>query len=131
MGEMKTYQVTVKGKTCAYPEGTLYEQIAAEQAKAYKAPIILARAGGKLCELTNRLHQDVTLDFVTMTETAGIQSYHRSVKLLALYAFYKVAGHENVEKITVEFSVSRGLYLEPEGNFELGGALLEKVEKKI
>jgi uridine kinase len=131
MGEMKTYQVTVKGKTCAYPEGTLYEQIAAEQAKAYKAPIILARAGGKLCELTNRLHQDVTLDFVTMTETAGIQSYHRSVKLLALYAFYKVAGHENVEKITVEFSVSRGLYLEPEGNFELGGALLEKVEKKM
>ena len=131
MGETKTYQVTVKGKTCAYPEGTLYEQIAAEQAKEYKAPIILVRAGGKLCELTNRLNRDVTLDFVTMAETAGIQSYHRSVKLLALYAFYKVAGHENVEKITVEFSVSRGLYLEPEGNFVLDEALLEKVEKKM
>ena len=131
MGETRTYQVAVKGKTCAYPEGTLYEQIAKEHEKDYKAPIVLVRADGKLCELTNRLCRDMTLDFVTMAETAGIQSYHRSVKLLALYAFYKVVGHENVEKITVEFSVSRGLYLEPVGKFALDEPLLEKVEKKM
>ncbi|MCI8400760.1 MAG: nucleoside kinase [Lachnospiraceae bacterium] len=125
------YQVTVRGETKAYPEGTSYEEIALEHQKEETAPIVLAIAGGKLCELFTRVHEDTMLSFVTMAQTPGIQSYHRSAVMLALKAVYKVAGRENVQRISVEFSVSKGLYLEPRGNFALDEAFVSQVEEKM
>lgn len=131
MGETKKYQVTIQGETRQYPEGTAYEQIAAEYQNEYPAPIVLVHANGKLRELFHVLEQDVTLEFVTMADTPGIQTYHRSTVLLALKAFYDVAGHDRVKRMVVEFSVSKGLYIEPTGDFTLEQELLSRVESRM
>lgn len=128
MGENKTYRITVQGETKEYAAGTPYEQIAEEFQAGYKAPIVLATVNGKLSELFKCVDKDAEISFVTMADTPGIQSYHRSAVLLALRAFYKVLGHERLEKVTVEFSVSKGLYIEPKGDFTLDTALLTAIE---
>ena len=128
MGENRTYRVTVQGKTREYEAGTSFERIAEDFQALYGAPIVLATVNGKLNELFKAIQEDSEIEFVTMADTPGIQSYHRSVVLLALRAFYKVLGHERLEKIFVEFSVSKGLYIEPKGDFTLDQALLSQIE---
>ena len=46
-------------------------------------------------------------------------------------AFYDVAGSENIEKLTLEFSVSKGYYCTVRGNVEITEELLERVEEKM
>ena len=114
-----------------YPEGTTYEEIAREYQKEYSAPIVLAQIEGKLTELFKPLNRDGVLKFVTMAEASGIQSYHRSAVLLALKSFYDVVGHDKVQHMRVKFSVSKGLYIEPKGDFVLDEGLLQSVEVRM
>ncbi len=129
--EKKSYCVTVNHVTKEYPEGTTYEQIAGEHQGEYGAPVVLAKMNGKLTELFKPVHEDGGLDFVTMAETPGIQSYHRSAILLTLKSFYDVAGHDKVDRMQVEFSVSKGLYIEPKGDFVLDEDLIQRVEARM
>ncbi len=129
--EKKMYRVSVKNVTREYPEGTTYEQIASEFEGEYGAPIVLAMTNGRLTELFKMIHEDGELDFVTMADTPGIQSYHRSTVLLALKSFYDVAGHDKVDRMQVEFSVSKGLYMEPKGDFVLDEDLIQRVGARM
>lgn len=131
MEEKVYYRVKYGEESREYPEGTPYEQIAADFQKEYDVPIVLVTVNGKLCELFKCLDRDASIQFVTMADTPGFQSYQRSAVLLALKAFYDVAGHDKVEKLTVEFSVSKGLYMEPMGDFVLDEAFLERVEARM
>ena len=77
MTEKNMYQITIQGQTKAYAAGTTYESIAAEYQKETETPIVLAKVNGKLTELFKTVHQDAAVEFVTMDQTPGIQSYHR------------------------------------------------------
>ena len=127
----KKYRVTVNGVDKEYQDGITYEQIAREYQGSYEAPIVLANMNGKLTELFKPVHEDGTLDFVTMAETPGIQSYHRSAVFLTLKSFYDVVGHDKVERVQVKFSVSKGLYMEPKGEFALDEELIHRVEIRM
>lgn len=127
----KKYCVTVNGVDKEYQDGITYEQIAREYQGSYEAPIVLANMNGKLTELFKSVHEDGTLDFVTMAETPGIQSYHRSAVFLTLKSFYDVVGHDKVERVQVKFSVSKGLYMEPKGAFALDEELIHRVEVRM
>ena len=124
MTEKIMYQITIQGQTKEYAPGTTYESIAADYQKEAETPIVLVKVNGKLTELFKTVHQDGVVEFVTMDQTPGIQSYHRSAVLLALKAFYDVAGHDRVKRIQVMFSVSKGLYIQPEGDFVLDEVFL-------
>ncbi len=131
MSERKMYRVVVNGTAKEYPAGTAYRIIAAAHQAEFDAPIVLVTVNGKLCELFKTIDRDAAVGFVTMREAAGIQTYQRSAVLLALKAFYDVAGHDRVQKIAVEFSVSKGLYMEPSGDFILDQTLLGQVEARM
>ncbi len=131
MSEPKKYRITVDGEAAEYPQGTSYETIAARYQPQFDAPIVLATVHGKLCELFKTVDRDAILTFVTMRDAAGFQTYQRSAVLLALKAFYDTAGYDKVKKITVEFSVSKGLYMEPAGDFTLGEDFLGQVEERM
>ncbi len=131
MSEPKKYRITVDGEAAEYPQGTSYETIAARHQPRFDAPIVLATVNGKLCELFKTVDRDAILTFVTMRDAAGFQTYQRSAVLLALKAFYDTAGYDKVKKITVEFSVSKGLYMEPMGDFTLDEDFLGQVEERM
>ncbi len=131
MEEKRMMQVTVDGKAYTYPQGTPYCAIAADFQDRYPHDILLVNRGGKLCELHKTLDRDCSLKMVTAQDKPGIQTYERGAVFLMLKAFYDVAGQENVERISVEYSLSSALFILARGNFTLDQALLDRVEARM
>lgn len=131
MENTRMMKVNVDGVEYIYPKGTLYQAIAADFQEGYAHDILLVNRNGKLCELHKALDRDCTLKMITAKEKPGMQTYERSVVFLMLKAFYDVVGRENVERISVEYSISHALFIRAKGNFTLSQELLNQVEKRM
>ena len=131
MEQEKLLTVTVDGEERRYPSGTPYQKIADDFQGNYPHDILLVSRNGKLCELHKTLDRDCALKFITAVDKPGRQTYERSVVFLMLKAFHDVAGPENVERITVDYSISQALFVRARGNFCLDRALLERVEARM
>lgn len=128
---MGNISVNVCGEVREFPQGIQVLEIAEDYKKNYEYDIALAMMNGKLCELTRVLNDSCTLTFVTTADTCGNQAYRRSVTLLMLKAFYDVCGSQNIDKITVEFSLSKGYYCMLKGNAKVSSDLLLDVKKRM
>ena len=122
--------VTIGEEKREYPEGTTWLEVAREYQHLYEDDILLVQVNGKLQELHKHV-KDCRLRFVTAREKPGMSAYQRSATLLMLKAFYSVAGAENLEKIVVDFSVGKGVFVEPRGNVTVTPELLERVKEKM
>ena len=131
MEKEKLLNVIVDGVECTYPHGTPYKKIAADFQGKYPYEILLVNRDGKLLELHKTLDRDCTLKMITAEEKPGMQTYERSVAFLMLKAFHDVVGTENVERISVEYSISHALFIRAKGNFTLDAVLLECVEARM
>ena len=131
MEEKRMLTVIVDGVEYAYPYGTPYRAIAEDFQSRFPYDILLVNRDGKLCELHKVLDRDCSLKMVTAQDVPGIQTYERSALFLMLKAFYDVAGQENVDGISVGYSLSRALFLRAKGSFTLDQALLDRVEERM
>ena len=131
MEKEKLLNVIVDGVECTYPLGTPYKKIAVDFQGKHSYEILLVNRDGKLCELHKTLDRDCSLKMVTAEEKPGMQTYERSVAFLMLKAFHDVAGTENVERLSVEYSISHALFIRAKGDFTLDAALLERVEARM
>ena len=131
MEEKNLVTVTVEGKAYSYPIGTPYRTVAADFQDRCPCDILLVNRDGKLCELHKTLDRDCSLKMVTAQDKPGFQTYERSAVFLMLKAFYDVAGRENVERLSVEFSLSSALFCLAQGSFTLDQALLSRVEGRM
>ena len=131
MEEKRLLNVTVDGAQYVYPFGTPYRAIAADFQDRYSSDILLVNRSGKLCELTKALDRDCTLRMITAQEKPGFQAYERCAVFLMLKAFYDVAGRENVEDLSVGFSLSSALFIRARGGFRLDQTLLDRVEARM
>ena len=131
MENTRMMKVNVDGVEYIYPKGTLYQAIAADFQEGYAHDILLVNRNGKLCELHKALDRDCTLKMITVGEKPGMQTYERSVVFLMLKAFYDVVRKENVERVSVEYSISHALFIRAKGAFTLGQELLNQVEGRM
>ena len=129
--DKKMFKVVITGETRMYPEGTTYREIVDESGTHTEAPVILVMVNGKLRELQKRLKSDCTLEFVTMKDHIGFETYKRSVCLVLLRAIYDVAGRENVDKVMIHYSVGNGYYFTMEGKAALDQDFLDKVKLQM
>ena len=123
--------VKVNGIEKTYPEGTTYLEIARDFQDQYENDILLVRVNGKLRELEKTLAGDSEISFITAKENAGYKTYERSAIFLMLKAFYEVVGTEHIEKVFVDFSVGKGLFVDARGDFTLNQELLDRVKAKM
>lgn len=123
--------VTIHGAAKEYPKGTTYQEIAREFQPQYENDILLVSINGKLRELHKTVQFDCDLKFFTGNDQPGIQSYHRSAIFLMLKAFYDVVGAEKIEKVTVDFSLGKGYYIEPHGDMTLTQGLIDRVKIRM
>lgn len=123
--------VTINGVEKLYPIGTSYQEIAKEYQPQYENDILLVSINGKLSELHKTVQFDCNLRFFTGNDQPGIQTYHRSAIFVMMKAFYDVAGAENIEKVTVDFSLGKGYYLEAHGKIKLTEELLSRVKARM
>ena len=124
-------KITVKGKMKEFGFGTTYEQIAEEFKSEYSDQIMLASIGGKLCELHKVPENDCEIDFVTIRDNAGFNTYRRSATFILIRALYDVIGKDKLKKVKTEFTVSKGLFCNVSGDFELDEHLLISVKAKM
>ena len=114
-----------------YETGTLLLDIAQQYQPLFPHDIILVFVNGRLTELHKRISGDCTLQFVTTADKPGMQAYQRSATLIMLKAFYEVVGAEHIEKVSVDFSIGKGFFVEPKGDFVLTVELLDQVRAKM
>ena len=125
-------KVTIDGKEHEYAIGTTYREIVDEyQEEVAEAPVILVMADGKLRELQKKLKGDCTLEFVTTKDHIGFETYKRTVCLVLLRAIYDVAGKENIEKVTIHYSVGNGYYFTMAGKAVLDQHFLDNVKTRM
>jgi uridine kinase len=123
--------VTINGVEKEYPIGTSYQEIAKEYQPQYENDILLVSINGKLSELHKTVQFDCNLHFFTGKDQPGIQTYHRSAIFVMMKAFYDVAGVENIDKVTVDFSLGKGYYIEAHGKVQLTEELLTRVKARM
>jgi len=125
------YIVTVNNEKKEYVSGTSYRQIAEDFQSSYDARIVLAMVDSKLNELHKPLNRDCEIVFKTVKDKTGYKTYRRSVCLLLIKAIHDVVGEELLKKIKIEFSVSKGYFVNVYGGFEIDQVLLDKIKKRM
>jgi uridine kinase len=123
--------VTIGDSKKEYPSGTTYQEIAMEHQQFYDNDILLVSVNGKLRELHKKVKNNCRLEFFTAEDEPGRLTYHRSAIFVMMKAFYDVAGAENIDKVTVDFSLGKGYYIEPHGDFTLTDQLINQVKNRM
>ena len=123
--------VTIDGKDEEYAIGTTFREIADEYQECMDAPIILVMVNGKLRELQKKVSSDCELKFITIKDHVGFETYKRTVCLVLLRAIYDVAGRENVDKVTIHYSVGNGYYFTMTGKEVLDQGFLDQVKVQM
>ncbi len=124
-------RVWIDGEEREYEAGTRLYDIVDEFQPRYPYDIILASMNGRLAELHKKLKQDSRVHFITTAEKPGMQTYQRSATLIMLKAFYEVVGAGRIEKVSVDFSVGKGLFVDARGSFSVTEELLGQVKAKM
>ena len=106
--------------------GMTLAQLAAEKQNEYKDEIILANVNGKLKELGEEYIPDSDVTFVTTSTSIGNETYRRSVVLLMLAAIDKI--DRNIDRVVVEYSLSKGLYCTFDGDFRPDKEFIDEVK---
>lgn len=123
--------VTIDGEKREYGTDMRFLDIAREYQEKYEDDILLVSVDGKLKELHKTVKEDCGLKFITAREKPGMQTYQRSAVFLMLKAFYDVVGREKIEKLTVDFTVSNGFFVDARGDFSLSEELLCAVKARM
>lgn len=123
--------VTVGDITKEYAVGITLEEIAKDFKDNYDNDIVLASINGKLAELTKKVEDSCTVCFFTTATKCGIETYRRSATLMMLKAFYDICGKNNIDKISIMYSLSKGYFCKLYGNVKIDQDLLYEVQKHM
>lgn len=124
-------KIKIQNKVKEYPVNTTLLDLAAQYQDEHENDIILAFVDNKLMELFNTVKEDCTVRFVTTAEDAGHKTYTRGMILVLLKAFYSEFGSENIEKVSVEYSLGNSLYFDYEGKLPLTKERIEAVKRRM
>ena len=105
--------------------------LAREDQSRFDADIVLANMNGKLMELNKKVPVDSEVSWVTTKDSAGSLAYKRSATLVMLKAIYDVIPREKIEKVKVDFSLSKGYYCTIKGDVTLDKELLDSIEARM
>ena len=129
MGESNQIQVNVLGDIYEYPQGTTLQKIGTDFQTRYPHMIIMARVNGKLRELNYVIPPDADVEFITIGDKVGEQSYRRTATLILTKAVSDVIGKD--AGLIVQFSMHKGYYCEICGHMPVEEDVLEKIEKRM
>ena len=105
-------RIILNGAETEVNDDMTYRELAAQCQKDYEYPIVLAmeKERHKMRELFRPVGKNCTVEFLTVADKAGYETYKRSTVLLMLKAVSDVAGPEAARGIRVHFTVSEGFY---------------------
>ncbi|TCK98708.1 uridine kinase [Natranaerovirga hydrolytica] len=126
-----TIKVTINGEVKTIKKGTPITEIAKDYQENYEGIIVLALVNKQLKELFKTLKKDCELEFITTADQDGMRTYKRSVSFLLIKSVFDVLGRDQVEKVVLHFSLSKGFYCEVEYERDLTQEDLDKVKGRM
>ena len=119
-------KISCKGDQREFERGTKWSEIARALSEKDGKDVLLVHDldENRLIELYKTCKSDKRVEFLTYEDPAGRMTYARSAIFMMLKAFYEVCGFENVERVSVKFTIGGNFYVVPTGSFELDPLLL-------
>lgn len=116
------------GRVEEYEVGTSLLSIAKGHQSEYSVDIITAKVNNDLVELNERLYEDSYVDFLTLESYEARRIYVRGLTFVLIRAVVELFPKANV---TIEHSLSKGIYGEIHKTPELSKEELGKIERRM
>ena len=124
--------ITVQGKTCDYPSGTTFYEIAMQHQAEIPHEILLVKLDTKLYELHKRIpERGGEISFITGADKEGHMAYQRSAIFMMLKAFYHLCADVQDFGVVVDYTLGGGFYCYLNGGVEVTEVLLAEVKKTM
>lgn len=125
----KTITVSfINGQTKDYPKGTPLIDISKDLAALYSSPIVSARLNNRLCDLQTKVTVDSNVVFYDMSTEEGNRVYRNSLAFVLIVATKEVFPDG---ELTVEHSLSKGLYCELHLGRRVTAQDIKQIEEKM
>lgn len=106
-------------------------ELAKENQHNFDADIVLAKKGEKLMELHKNVEGTSDITWITTKSSCGNLAYRRSATLVLLKAIYDVIPREKIDKVKVDFSLSKGYYCVIRGDVTVNEELLATIKGRM
>lgn len=104
-----TIVVTINNRKYQYNKDTTLEEIAKDQQKHFKYPIVLAKVDNKLKELSAVAKDRSNITFLDLTSREGNRCHINGLVYIMLYAVKKLYGKK--ADIIVQHSIDKGIFI--------------------
>ncbi len=105
-----TVQVTINNKLYNYSKDVTLLEIYKEHQTEFKYPIILARVNNRLRELSAKIKENSTVEFIDLTSPEGNRAHINGLVFMMIYAVNKLYGKS--ANIVVQHSLDKGIYIQ-------------------
>ena len=124
---IETIEVIVNKKKHVYNKDTTLYEMAKDFQDEYKYPIILARVGNRLKELSATIQEPCEIEFLDLTSREGNSVHINGLVYIMVYAVKKLYGKS--ANIIVEHSLDKGIYIE--STFKLNEDKVKEIKDKM
>lgn len=107
-------RITMDGEMREYEKAVRLSQLVEERC-GEDSDVLLAIVNGRLRELWKTVNEDAKVEYVTLTHPAGRKAYERALLFVLIKAVHDCFSYDEVESISVEYSIGNGLYCELHG----------------
>ncbi|MEW8954988.1 nucleoside kinase [Clostridium sp.] len=116
------------GKTLAVEEGVTFEEVIKEEFSHIDIPITLGRLDKHYYELRDKIPHEGQFYPVTIEDTLGLKTYARTLHFILIKAVYDLF---QGSKITIEHSISKGIYGEIHKENSLDEKDIEDIKNRM
>ena len=125
-------QVTSKGKSIEVEKGSRFQDIVPLFQEQNQYPLLLAKVGSKIYELHKKVpEEDCEIEWITIQNRIGLQSYQRSAVFMLLKAFFHHCKGVKDFNVTIDYTLGGGFYGYISGEQKLTTELLSKVKSTM
>lgn len=126
---MENINIKINNKNYEYPKNVALDIIAKDLSNEYKGIVTIGKIKNKLKDLNSTLDKDCDLELIDTTQPDGMRVYMRTLSLIFIKACEEIF---NGCKVTIEHSLSNGLYCEIKNNkSEVKEEDIEKIKAKV
>ncbi len=124
---IETVEIKIGNKKYTYNKDTSLYEIAKDFKDDFKYPIILARVGNRLRELSATIQEPCEIEFLDLTSREGNNTHVNGLVYVMVYAVKKLYGKD--ANIIVEHSLDKGIYIE--STFKLNEDKVKEIKEKM
>lgn len=126
---MENINIKINNKNYEYPKNVALDIIAKDLSNEYKGIVTIGKIKNKLKDLNSTLDKNCDLELIDTTQPDGMRVYMRTLSLIFIKACEEIF---NGCKVTIEHSLSNGLYCEIKNNkSEVTEEDIEKIKAKV